>query len=191
MTSLIQTFNNFIGDAVQFLQDTAEVGKDNAIHNLQVTAEVGRALGEHIVTFDRSEKRFTKFGTTNEAHLKGRDEVITRNLVAVALGALLLAFFVHGCVMQPGAMNYFMTGAAGFITLVALKEIAIQSIARSKEKEDWLIEESEETQYHFGELIKEFTDRWEHSINRFSEIINSNSVSTTKIDSIETSEGDY
>lgn len=119
--------------------------KNGAMHYLQMAGEIGKGIGSRIVTLDRSKELY---GDTNEAQLKGRSYMIAHELARVVLGTFIVAFVTYQCMVNPGGMNYFLLGTFSFTTLVALKEVAIQSIARQQEKENFNItEETQDTQY--------------------------------------------
>lgn len=123
--------------------------KDNTVQIFRLLAASGKEVG----TFDRSTQ---KFGETDQAQLKGRARVITQSLTVAALATLFVAFGTYQCIMHPAGAMYFLTGSMGLCALIALKEAAVQSIARSREKQKFKIEEeTEDTQYHFWELVND------------------------------------
>ncbi len=142
--------------------------KNNAAYICEQTVEIGKGIGQRIITLDRSNQQFVETPESHpEAQLKGRDRMITYELARVVVGTLLIAFFTYQCIAHPGGLNYFLAGTAGFFTLVALKEVAIQNIARQKEKKKFGIEEeNEDTKFPLHEMVDEVTKGIKDDVHR-------------------------
>ena len=119
-------------------------------------------LGRAFFSIDRS---YQVFGDeTPEAQLKGRSEIITRSLVFSAFAIGLIALIAMGG--HPGAFGYFLIGAYSLGFILNFKEVVIQSIARSGEKQQAGIkEETADTQYTLTELVEDFQKSFEKHLS--------------------------
>lgn len=137
-----------------------------ASHLIKGVVKEVTAIGRQIVSFDRSDQVFGN-NTTNE-RLKGRDEIITKNTIAIVVSIALAAFIVLNCYcghhgLQLSGMSYFYIGLIAFAVLIRVKEIAIQSLARAKErKAAGFPEETKDTQY----TLQEWADEIQESFRR-------------------------
>lgn len=137
--------------------------------------EAGMAAGREFFSIDRSYEVFTdKSGNESvQAKLKGRDEFITKALVTTLIAVAIITLLVvvtHGAIplifghtgmlgplgsLLSGIGNWVIIGI-GLAILLNIKEIAIQSVARAREKQEaGITEETADTQYTLQELADE------------------------------------
>ena len=119
------------------------------------TVATGKAITQQAISWDRSNQ---SLGKTNEAQLRGRSKEIVGNLVGMLISMICLGYGVYACFTSPGLFNYFMVGVTSVSSLIQMKEVALQSIARAREKEQFKIEESFETTYSLTDLFNDYLD---------------------------------
>jgi hypothetical protein len=102
------------------------------------------------VTFDRSKE---KYSDNPIEQLRGRaKQIFSYQMLGLFLAAGAATFLISG-ILYGGIMNYSLGALFGSGAAVCLKEIALQSYARDKDKEDSQTEESERTSYTVSDCL--------------------------------------